>query len=178
MTSRRIHYGRCSFVPPHGFVLQKGASLEHPPSSNHIQCFGKEQASVCITLTSSAVHHDVPDFSESPEDMNPDAYPATLILTTLLAQQSVSPLDHLRHTAEVLKGHFEGFRMDFCEKDIVGEFPAARSQGSFVTNFRIFRLNYAWAVNGMLFTSEMTLTESGVEKGWTDLRKFVESVSL
>jgi len=68
------------------------------------------------------------------------------------------------------------FQMDYCKSDVIGEFPAACCQYSFLTNFRIYRLNFAWIINEMLVTSTMTVTEFGVEKGWVDLRSFVPSV--
>ena len=177
MSEERIQFGGCSFIPPEGFVVEQNASLEKAALSNSEQCCDRTNRSICITLISTAVHPDVPDYSDSPDDMTPDAYPATLTLTTFPGQRSVSPLAHLRNTEKVLKDHLQRYQIDYLESETIGgSLAAARSQSSFVTNFRIFRLNYAWAVNGVLFTSTMTVTESGVEKGWTDLRRFVDSV--
>jgi hypothetical protein len=176
MNGHRIHYGGCSFVPPEGLVLQQEASLEQPPSYDGLPCQNSVKTPVSITLISSTVHPDLPDISESPEDMNPDAYPTMLTLTTPGVSSGTSPLSFLHDTGEVLKNHLAGFRMDFCKNDMVGKFPAARAQFSFSTNFRIFRLDFAWLVDEMMATSTMTLTESGVENGWTHLRRFVESV--
>lgn len=91
---------------------------------------------------------------------------------------TVSALDYLRNTGEVLKKHFKNFQIDFCEEDKIGDFPAARAQCSYVTNFRIFQLHFAWLANAVLVTATMTVTESGVEKGWANLRRFVESVTI
>jgi hypothetical protein len=120
----------------------------------------------------------VPDFSESPKDMNPDAYPVTLTLNTFVAHFTVSALDYLHSAGEELAKHFTGFQTDFCQEDRVSEFLAACSQCSYVTNFRIYQLQFAWLVNSMLVTAAMTVTESGVERGWVDLRSFVESVTI
>ena len=176
MIAPRIRFGGCSFIPPEGFIVQEEASLADPSASTCEDCFNETKLSVSVTLISTAVHPEVPDYSESPEDMNPDAYPPTLTLTTFPECCNVSPRDHLRNTGEVLKDHLEGFKTNYCKNDVVGGFPAARSQYSFQTNFRILRLNLAWIIHGMLVTSTMTLTESGREKGWRDLRKFAESV--
>jgi hypothetical protein len=176
MSSRRVQYGYCSFVPPEGFIIQNEASFGGSDSANGANLLNGRKSPLCITLTSTAVHPEVVDFSESPDDMNPDAYPVTLTLNTFVAHFTVSALDYLRRASEELKKHFVGFRIDVCEDDTVGEFPAARAQYSLVTNFRIFQLHYAWLANAVLVTTTMTVTESGVEKGWGDLRDFVESV--
>jgi hypothetical protein len=176
MGGRRIEYSGCSFVPPEGFVIQEEASYVSSDTSTAAEVFDRRKSPLCITLASTAVYPDVPDFSESPKDMNPDAYPVTLTLNTFVAHFTASALDYLRNAGEELKKHFSAFRTDLCEEAKVGEFPAARAQYSLVTNFRIFQLHYAWLVNSMLVTATMTVTESGVEKGWGNLRAFVESV--
>ena len=178
MNGRRIQYGCCSFVPPGGFVFQEKASFGRSDTSIGEELFQRRKSPLCVTLTSTAVHPDVVDFSESPEDMNPDTYPATLTLNTLVAQFTASALDYLRNTGDVLKKHFANFQTDFCTEDRVGKFPAARAQFSFVTNFRIFQLHFVWIANAVLVTATMTVAESGVEKGWADLRSFVESVTI
>ncbi|NIR18092.1 MAG: hypothetical protein GWN86_31025 [Desulfobacterales bacterium] len=178
MSSQRVQYGYCSFVPPEGFVIQDKASFVGSDSVNGAELLDGRKSPLCITLSSTAVHPDVLDFSESPEDMNPDAYPVTLTLNTFVAHFTASALDYLRNASEELKKHFTDFRTDFCQETTVGEFPAARSQFSYVTNFRIFQLHYAWLADAVLVTTTMTVTESGVEKGWADLRNFVESVTI
>jgi hypothetical protein len=176
MTAPRIRFGGCSFIPPEGFIVQEDASLPNPSVSTCEHCLNATKPSVSITLISTAVHPEVPDYSESPEDMHPAAYPPTLTLTTVPECGNVSPLDHLRSTGAVLKDHLEGFKTDYCRNDVVGGSPAACSQDCFHTNFRILRLNLVWIIDGMLVTSTMTLTEPGRKKGWRDLRKFAESV--
>ena len=176
MGGRRVQYGYCSFVSPEGFAIQKEASFGGSDSANGAKLLDGRKSPLCITLTSTAVHPEVVDFSESPEDMNPDAYTVTLTLNTCVAHFTVSALDYLHNAGAELKKHFTDFQTDFCEEDTVGEFPAARAQCSFVTNFRIFHLEFAWLANSVLVTTTMTVTESGVEKGWGDLRRFVESV--
>ncbi|MGD8370883.1 MAG: hypothetical protein PVF76_07720 [Syntrophobacterales bacterium] len=178
MDGQRVQYGGCSFIPPDGFVIQKEASFPSSDTSTTAESVHRRKAPICVTLTSTAVHPDVQDFSESPEDMHPDAYPVTLTLNTFVAHLAGSALDYLRNTSEVLKKHFKGFQTDFCEEDTVGEFRAARAQSSYVTNFRIFQLHIVWLARGLLVTATMTVPESGVEKGWADLRSFVESVIL
>jgi len=176
MSSQRVQYGYCSFVPPEGFVIQNEASFGGSDSSNGANLLNGRKSPLCITLTSTAVHPEVPDFSESAADMNPDAYTVTVTLNTFVAHFAASALDYLHNAGAELKKHFTDFQTDFCEEDTVGEFPAARSQFSYLTNFRIFQLQFAWLANAVLVTTTMTVTESGLEKGWTDLRKFVESV--
>lgn len=176
MGARRIEYSGCSFVPPEGFIIQKEGSFGEADSAKSTELFNRRKSPLCITLASTAVYPDVPDFSESPEDMNPNAYPVTLTLNTFVAHFTASALDYLRNTGEELEKHFSAFRTNFCEEATVGEFPAARAQYSLVTNFRILQLHYAWLVNSMLVTATMTVTKSGSARGWTDLRNFVESV--
>lgn len=178
MTARRIRFGGCSFIPPEGFSLQEKASIVHSDASCCRDRILQTKPTVSITLINTVTHPDVPDYSESPEDMNPDAYPPTLTLSTVPGHGNASPLNYLRNTGEVLKSHFKDFKEDFCRNEMLGKFPAACSQESFLTNFRIFRLNFAWLINEILMTSTMTVTESKVEKGWTDLRKFVASVQF
>jgi hypothetical protein len=178
MGARRVQYGGCSFVPPEGFVIQEEASFGRSNASMSEDFVQRRKSPLSITLISTAVHPDVVDFSESPKDMNPDAYPATLTLNTFVAHFTASALDYLRNTGEVLKKHFKSFQTDFCKEDRVGRLPAAQAQYSYVTNFRIFQLHFAWLVSAVLVTATMTITESGVEKGWADLRGFVESVTI
>jgi len=175
-TNQRVQYGGCSFIPPHGFFVQKEASLIHSESFGCEHAHDPATISVCITLTDSPAHPEMAEFSQSAKDMNPDAYPETITLTTFKALPGVSALNYLRRTDEVLKHHFNGFQIDFYKIDAVGVFTAACSQCSFLTNFRIYRFNFAWIINEVLVTSTMTVTESGVEKRWVDLRSFVESV--
>ena len=178
MHSRQIQCGRCSFVLPEGFIVQERASYvnEHPSGSMH--GIHGAKVPICITLTSTAVHPGAPVFSLRPEDMNPDAYPVNITLTTLMAPSDVQPLDHLRKTADVLRRYYKGFEVSFCKRSRVGEYPAARAQCSFVTNFKIFQLSIVWLVDKELVTCTMMVPESGVEKGWKDLRKFVDSIRL
>jgi hypothetical protein len=178
MADRRVYYGGCSFVPPDGFVLQKEASLPSPDTSKEAGLFYKRKVPVCITLTNTAVHPDVADISEFPEDMNPDAYPVILTLNTYVNRFTGSALHYLRNAGEVLKNHFTDFHIDFYEEDRVGEFPGARAQYSFVTHFKIFQLHVAWLAHGILATSTTIVTESGLKKGWADLRSFVETVRI
>ncbi|MEE8481186.1 MAG: hypothetical protein V3T59_08110 [Desulfobacterales bacterium] len=177
MTSKQIQVGRCSFIPPEGFVVQKESSLTSPHPSGYMTCTDGTTP-ICITLTSTKVYPDVPDFSNCPEDMNPVAYPVSITLTTFMAHGNAYPMDHLRKTDQVLQGHFKNFKISFYKKYMVGKYQAALSQCSFVTNFRIYRLNCAWFAEKELLVSTMMVTESGVEKGWKDLRRFVESVHL
>jgi hypothetical protein len=178
MGARRVQYGGCSFVPPDGFVIQEEASFGRSDTAIGAEFVQRRKSPLCVTLTSTAIHPDVVDFSESPEDINPDAYPATLTLNAFVAHFTASALDYLHNTGEVLKKHFKSFQIDFCEEDKVGGLPAAQAQCSYMTNFRIFQLYFAWLVNAVLVTATMTVTESGVEKGWAELRSFVESVTI
>ena len=178
MGARRVQYGGCSFVPPDGFVIQEEASYGRANAFTGEELVQRRKSPLCVTLTSTEVHPNVVDFSESPEDMNPDAYPATLTLNAFVAHFTASALDYLCNTGEVLKKHFQSFQTDFCNADSVGGLPAAQAQFSYVTNFRIFQLHFAWLVNAVLVTATMTVTESGLEKGWANLRSFVDSVTI
>jgi hypothetical protein len=125
MSSQRVQYGYCSFVSPEGFTIQKEASFGGSDSANGAKLLDGRKSPLCITLTSTAVHPEVPDFSESPEDMNPDAYTVTLTLNTFVAHFAASALHYLRNAGEELKKHFTDFQTDFCQEDTVGEFSAA-----------------------------------------------------
>jgi hypothetical protein len=178
MMSRQIQYGRCSFVLPDGFIVQERASHvhEHPPG--FLYYIDGAKVPICITLTSTAVHHGSPVFSLLPEDMNPDAYPVSLTLTSLMVPHDACPFHYLRKTADVLRGYYRGFEVSFCKRTRVGGYPAARAQCSFVTNFKIFQLHIVWLVEKELVTCTMLVSESGVEKGWKKLRRFVDSIRL
>jgi len=178
MIPRRIQYGRCSFVLPDGFILQEGASHVNAHSSGRMHCVEGAKVPICITLTSTAVHPGVPVFSLLPEDMNPDAYPVSITLTSLMAPNDACPLDHLRKTADVLRRYYRSFEVSFSKKSRVGEHSAARAQCSFVTNFKIFQLIIVWLADKELVTCTMMVSESGVEKGWKKLRRFVDSIRL
>ena len=178
MIPRRIQYGRCSFVLPDGFIVQERASHVNAHSSGSMHCINGAKVPVCITLTSTAVHPGEPVFSLRPEDMNPDAYPVSITLTSLMAPNDACPVDHLRKTADVLGSYYKDFEVSYCNKSRVGEYPAARAQCSFVTNFRIFQLIIVWLADKELVTCTMMVSESGVEKGWKELRRFVDSIRL
>jgi len=165
MIPQRIQYGRCSFVLPDGFIVQERASHVNAHPSGSMHCINGAKVPVCITLTSTAVHPGEPVFSLRPEDMNPDAYPVSIILTSLMAPHNACPMDHLRKTADVLGSYYKDFEVSYCNKSRVGEYPAARAQCSFVTNFRIFQLIIVWLADKELVTCTMMVSESGVEKG-------------
>ena len=178
MNPQRIQYGRCSFVLPDGFIVQERASHVNAHLSGSMHCIDGAKSPVCITLTSTNLHPRAPVFSLLPEDMNPDAYPLSITLTSLMAPHNACPLDHLRNTADVFRSHFKGFEMSFCKRSRVGEYPAAHAQCSFATNFKIFQLLIVWLVDKELVTCTMMVSESGVEKGWKDLERFVDSIRL
>lgn len=176
MTSRRIQYGRCSFVPPEGFVLVEKASSPGATSPGCSHCGEAAKEPVSITLAGTAAYTGAPDYSKNPEDMNPDAYPVSITLVTL--SKSVSPWDYLHETSSALRECLNDFAMHFCGKDRIGEYEAAWTQCSFQSNFRIFLLTFAWIADGELVAATMTVTDSGVGKGWKNLHRFVESVRL
>lgn len=176
MKPERVKYGRCTFHLPDGFAILHEASHPHSGSSGCIHDKTSKKVPLYITLTRTAVHPGVPDISESPEDMCPEAYPASITLTTNTSMIHGRPLEHLRRTEQMLQRYFNDFKIDFCENDTVGAFAAARAQSFFVTNFRLFRLNFAWLADQDMATATMTVAESGTEKGWIDLRRFIESI--
>ena len=178
MNQHRIRYGRCSFVLPDGFIVQERASRVNAQPSGSLYCIDGAKAPVCITLTSTNLHPRAPVFSLLSEDMNPDAYPASITLTSRMAPTDACPFDHLRKTADVFQSHYKGFEVGFCQRSRVGEYPAARAQYSFITNFKIFQLLIVWLVDRELVTCAMMVSESGVEKGWKELEGFVDSIRL
>ena len=178
MNSKRMQYGRCRFILPDGFVIKHEASHLPPHSSSCAQGGNLRKTPIYLTLSSTRVHSDVPDFSESSEDLRPDAFPSSIVLTTSKSMIHGRPIEHLRKTEEVLQRYFKNFKIDFCERDRIGEFKAAKAQSSFATNFRLFRLNFAWLADRELVISTMMVSEPGVSEGWIDHRRFVESLSL
>jgi hypothetical protein len=178
MNPKRIHYGRCSFVLPEGFIVQERASQVNAHPSGFMPGIEGAKAPVCITLTSTAVHPRVPVFSLLPQDMNPDAYPVSITLTSQIAPNDACPLHHLRTTADVLRRYYKGFELGFCKRSKVGEYPAARAQCSFTTNFTIYQLLIVWLVDRELVTCTAMVPEAGVETGWKGLERFVDSIRL
>lgn len=162
---------------PDGFIIQERASYIHAHPSGSVDLHGAKMP-ICITITSTSVHPGVPVFSLLPEDMNTDAYPVNITLTSRMATSGTHPLNHVRKTADVLQGYYRGFEVHFCKKTRVGGYPAARAQCSFVTNFKIFQLIIIWLVDKELVTCTMMVPESGVEKGWKVVQGFVDSVRL
>ena len=178
MNPKRIQYGRCSFVLPDGFIVQEQASHINAHPSGSMHCIDGAKLPVCITLTSTAVHPSAPVFSLLPEDMNPDAYPLSITLTSRMAPNDACPFNHLRKTADVFRRCYKSFEVGFCKRSKVGEYPAARAQCSFATNFKIFQLLIVWLVDKELVTCTTMVSESGVEKGWKELERFVDSIRL
>ena len=176
MDSKRIRYGRCTFILPDGFAIQPEASHTPPYTSNCDHAEYSRRPSIYLTIADNGVDTNTPDFSESSEDLRPEVFPSSIVLTASKSMIHARPVEHLRKTEEVLQRYFKNLKIDFCKSDRVGEFQAARSQSSFETNFTIFRLNFAWLVDKELVTSTMTVGEPGVGKGWIDLRQFVESL--
>jgi hypothetical protein len=177
MIPKPIQYGRCSFVLPDGFIVQERASYIQAHPYGPVDLHGKKMP-ICITLTSTAVHPDVPVFSLLPEDMNTEAYPVNITLTSRMATSGAHPLHHLRKTVDVFRECYKGFEVGFCKKTRVGDYRAAHAQCSFLTNFTIFQLIIVWLVDKELVTCTMMVPESGVEKGWNTVRMFVDSVRL
>jgi hypothetical protein len=165
-------------VLPEGFIVQERASHAAVHPSGAMYGTDGVKVPICITLTSTAVYNDGPVFSLLPEDMNPDAYPVHITITSRIVPDDACPLHCLRDTTDVLRRYYRGFKVGFCKRSRVGEFPAARAQCSFVTNFAIFQLHIAWLVDKELITCTMMVSESGMENGWKKLRSFVDSIRL
>ena len=174
MPIERGTYGNCSFVIPDGFAVQ-GGSWRLPSSASAKQPSSQKQKKFfSVTLNSTTKHTDVPDYSESPRDLTPRAFPVSITLT--FHRFAGFPIVFLRNTEAVLQAHFENYKIYFCETDKIGDHSAARSQSSFNNNFEIFRLNYAWSVDRGLPVATLMVAEAGLTKGWMDLRQFVASV--
>ena len=175
---RRIQYGRCSFVLPEGFEIQEKASFTGANSSTCGHCTEKGDMPVSLTLNRTAAHPGLPNESEHPEQINPDAYPVSITLITRKAFYNAGVLDYLNEASRVLQKNLKDFEIHYCTEDNVGDYPAARAQCSFQSNFRLFLLSLAWLIDGEIATSTMRVPHSGVKKGWDNLRGFVESVRL
>jgi len=175
MASRRIEYGRLSFMPPEGFsVLEDASILGYKPGADHDS--GDPGTPATVTLIGTAAHPGVPDYSESPSDMNPNAYPASITLS--INEPGGSPMACLHSMERVMKSHFTGYEVHFFKNAKIGDLPAARSQSAYKSNFKIFRLNYAWHMNSQIVTACLTVSESSVRKGWNDLLAFAASIRL
>jgi len=122
---------------------------------------------VCITITDTSV--------QAPDS---EAFPLNIVLVTLVNITDMKPLEYLNAKLEELQKHLDEFEIDFCKKDKVHCNPAACSQNSFMSNFKIYQIEILWALDQELVSVSMMVTESKLEKGWGDLRSFVESVKL
>lgn len=178
MGRERIHYGRCSFIPPDGFLVQEEASLlnGHCGGDNH--CPEVDGKSISITLVQAVTKPEVPDYSENPLDMTEDAYPTSITLTTLAGYGDTAPEDYLRRTCDSFKNYLNDFRMDFCVRDNIKGYPAAQAQCSFSSNFRIFLLYYSLSTGDDFLNTVMLTPEAGVKKWRHIFRLFVESVRI
>ena len=181
----RIRRGPVSFIVPAGFALaETGPEAPDPEGApgDPVACScgtveGKGDASMRfspVTLVKTAIFPGAPPISEDPSDMNSAAFPESITLMPVAG--GGDPLAYLAMTERVIGRHFEDHRMDLCEKTTVGDRPAARSQSSFLSNFRIFRLVIAWRSPAGLITATLTLAEERLGGGWATLRRLAESV--
>ncbi len=177
MTCRRLQYGRCSFVPPKGFALVKGASSQGLASAGCHHNLSRQQTPLALSLTKRAINVAFPPYSRRPEDLKLEAYPVSITLTILPAAGN-SPLAYLEEGSKAFQAHLHDLQVHFCRGEQFGKYSAACSQYSFRTTFNIFLLNFCWLLKQELITATMTVTESGVEKGWMELRSFVATVKL
>lgn len=175
MTARRCQFGRCSFVPPEGFILESGAS-RNDFSDTACGC-ESTLPPVCLTLSAPRVRPVVPEISENPEHLISRAYPVVITLTTQVAP-GLSPLDFLGQTITVLQDSLDGFNICYCRETRIGHHPAAASEYSFQSVFRLHHLSLAWHMGLELATATLAVPTAGVEKSWEDLRRFAESVRL
>ena len=113
--------------------------------------------------------------SKNPEDLDPRAAGATIVLTTLLARYVGPPLRHLQQTVRVLPDYLEKFKVNTCEKYRVGDLKAARAHYSFVTNFRLDHFVIAWQAADKVITATMTIPECDPDDGWAILQPFVDT---
>ena len=127
-----------------------------------------------VTLIKTHIFPGAPPISEDPSDMSAAAFPESITLMPVAG--GGDPLAYLAMAEKVIGRHFEDHGIDFCEKTTVGGSPAARSQSSFLSNFRIFRLVIAWRSSAGLITATLTLAEDRLEGGWKILQRFAESV--
>jgi len=177
MLSRKTLNRRGSFELPEGFGVCREASLSGSSYSGcgHYPADTKEPVS--ITLISTATCPEVTNYSDHPENINSDAFSVKITLITQIAFNNFSPLDYLHNMSQTLSVFLNNFTAHFFGKEKSGNYPAARAEYSFQSNFRIFLLNFVWLVADELFISTMTITDSGVEKGGNTLQKFVESIT-
>lgn len=177
--ARQRHYvGRCSFIAPEGFTLQEQASSSVNAVGDCGQARIEGKPPLTMTLSSSNIHPDIPLYSERADDMKPEAYPVSITLTTLPASDISDPLAYLQQSSKAFQAQPINYQQHFCRDEPFGDYPAACSQCSLQTNFKIFLLNFCWLIDHELVTVTITVSESGVEKGWADLRSFAGTVKL
>lgn len=165
MTTQRIQFGRCSFVPPKDYDFQEAASTTGPCEA--MQELENPKDPVCVTLTDTSIHE--------PSD---ETFPLNMVLVTLVNITDMKPLDYLNTKLEELKKHMDEFQIDFCKKDKVQGHPGACSQNSFMSNFKIYQIEIIWALDQELVTASMMVTPPKLQKAWGDLRAFVNTVQL
>jgi len=176
MTKGRQKYGDCSFITPDEYELQPEASMvtQYTGPDN----FHYTEQSICITLANTAIKFTGSDLSENPEEMDPDLFPISINLFTQMAKHNADHLEYLRNNIEILRPFFNDFQADPCHEETIGDLKAALCQCSFLSNFRIYWLMIIWVADSMLVSATTMVPESGVQKGWKDIRRFVESVTF
>ncbi|MBF0226461.1 MAG: hypothetical protein HQK76_13480 [Desulfobacterales bacterium] len=179
MIHQRIQYGRCSFIPPVGFVIEKEASpLNFHATGCCINCSDSIKKPVIITLTLAEDRKGLPTFLPFIQEMDPDAYPTSITLTTNIILDTSCPLEYLNNNINVMQRYIKNFKIYFCEKWDIGDYPAARAQCSFITNFNIFQLSFSWVIEKDILVSTMMVAESKVDKAWKELENLALSVKL
>ncbi len=184
ITCPRIHFGRCSFIAPTGFTLQQQASVTNDYTNTDGETDKSKPSSfdakspLTITLSNCKIPSVTPICSNKATDMKPEAYPASICLTTLPISVINTPLAYLQQSNEALKFANINYQLDFCREELFKAQPAACSQSWLQTNFKIFQLSLSWLNNDELIITTLSVSESGVEKGWMNLRSFADSVVL
>lgn len=178
MEANRMEYGRCSFILPNHYEVDEQASpiLDEIPES--MLCLDDPREPVTLTISRILEHEEPEEYNEFSEELDMEAFPLSISVTTLTSQFNDDPLEYLQKADAALEESLEGYDVQFCKNDRVGDYPAASGQSSFVSNFLIYRLSIAWLYDAELIVAAILTPENFIEKSWTDLRGFAESLKF
>lgn len=175
MTSKSITHGNYCFILPDDFVLFQPSTIA--PEHTRSAC-GHGHTPLCLTLTKVISGNGTPEYPEYSNSYKLSNYPETILITSLPKTATESPLAFLRNSDALLSHQFTGFKTDFHKTVESNKQDLAMSQSSFLTNFRIFRLCYAWFLNDDVLICTLTTHEQGIDNGWPVLERFVNSFAM
>ena len=178
MEANRMEYGRCSFNLPEGYEVDEQASPILGAIPEDMLCLDNPREPVTLTISRVQEDEEPEEFNEYSEELDLGKFPLNISVTTLTSQFNDDPLEYLQKADEALEESLEGYDVQFCKNDRVGDYPAASGQSSFVSNFLIYRLSIAWLYDAELVVAAILTPKNFLEKSWTDLRGFVESLKF